>query len=156
MMDGFNAYNVSKTTLSKKKQRFFEIAKQISLMSSFSIKNVKIGCIIVSKKKHIISSGYNKEKSHTRQYVLNTRNQLNHKKSNSFIHAEIDAITSISESYFYAKHYLLYAEVYLYREDANGNLACSRPCPSCMAELKKLGIKKIHYTDTNGFFSERI
>ena len=151
-MDNINAYRVSKTTLSKKKQRFFEIAKQISLMSSFSIKNVKIGCIIVSKKKHIISSGYN----NTRQYVLNTRNQVNHKRTNSFIHAEIDAITSISESYFYAKHYLLDAEVYLYREDANGNLACSRPCPSCMAELKKLGIKKIHYTDTNGFFSEKI
>ena len=66
-MSGLNAYNVSKTTLSKKKQRFFEIAKQISLMSNFSIKNVKIGCIIVSKKKHIISSGYNAERSEERR-----------------------------------------------------------------------------------------
>lgn len=60
----FNSVYV-KTNLSKKKQRFFEIARQVSFMSSFSFNSgraVRIGCIIVSNKKHIIASGYNQKK----------------------------------------------------------------------------------------------
>ncbi len=149
-----------KAKLSKKRQRFFEIARQVSLMSSFTFNSgraVRIGCIIVSNKKHIIASGYNQRKTHPRQYVLNSKTKSNHinqnKKNCSFIHAEIDAITSksVTDWHLYNK-----AEVYLYREDMNGNLACSRPCESCMTELKNIGISKIHYTDINGFFSEKI
>ena len=46
--------------------------------------------------------------------------------------------------------------VYIYREYKNGMLAPSRPCPSCMALLKELGIKKIYYTTEDGYAEEKI
>lgn len=142
------------SNLSRKQQRFFEIAKQVSLLSDFP--RVKIGCIIVSKKKHIISSGFNKQKTHPKQFLLNKRMKScgcnKHKQNNSFIHAEIDAISYINSHTLDLSD----AEIYLYREDVNGNLAASRPCESCMFEILKLGIRKIHYTSNFGFHSEKI
>ena len=46
--------------------------------------------------------------------------------------------------------------IYLYREYKDGSLAPSRPCPSCMAMLKDLKIKKIMYTTEDGFAEEKI
>ena len=45
--------------------------------------------------------------------------------------------------------------IYLYREYKNGQLAPSRPCPSCMMLLKTLGIKKIYYTTEEGYVEEK-
>lgn len=91
---------------SKKHRRFFEIAKQISKMSNFP--KVKIGCILVLNKKHIIATGCNKTKTHPHQYKLNKQYKSNtYKSNNSFIHAEIDAIKSLSESFMF-KHISYY------------------------------------------------
>ena len=46
--------------------------------------------------------------------------------------------------------------IYLYREYKDGKLAPSRPCPSCMAMLRDLNIKKIMYTTEDGFAEEKI
>lgn len=45
--------------------------------------------------------------------------------------------------------------IYLYREYKDGGLAPSRCCPSCMAMLKELGIKKIFYTTEDGYVEEK-
>ena len=45
--------------------------------------------------------------------------------------------------------------IYLYREYKDGRLAPSRPCPSCMAMLKELNIKRIYYTTEDGFVEEK-
>jgi hypothetical protein len=141
--------------MSKKKQRFFEIAKQISLMSDFP--TVKIGCIIVKNKKTIVASGFNKEKTHPKQYRLNKVCKCGtHKQENSFVHAEIDALengrfrfVNLDDRY----------EIYLFRQNKNGKLANCRPCASCMSELIKRNITTIHYTtDLNdgSFVTEKI
>jgi len=46
--------------------------------------------------------------------------------------------------------------IYLYREYKDGSLAPSRPCPSCMAMLHDLKVKKVMYTTENGFAEEKI
>ena len=46
--------------------------------------------------------------------------------------------------------------IYLYREYKDGKLAASRCCPSCMALLKELGVKKIYYTTEDGYAEEKI
>lgn len=141
--------------MSKKKQRFFEIAKQISLMSDFP--TVKIGCIIVKNKKTIVSSGFNKTKTHPKQYRLNKICKCGtHKEENSFVHAEIDALENgrfrfvdLDDRY----------EIYLFRQDKNGKLANCRPCASCMSELIKRNITTIHYTtnlNDGSFVNEKI
>ena len=45
--------------------------------------------------------------------------------------------------------------IYLYREYKDGRLGPSRPCPSCMAMLKELNIKKVYYTTEDGFVEEK-
>ena len=46
--------------------------------------------------------------------------------------------------------------VYVYRETKSGDLAMARPCPSCLAAIKELGIKYIHYTTESGYATEKI
>lgn len=46
--------------------------------------------------------------------------------------------------------------IYLYREYKDGSLAPSRPCPSCMAMLRDLKVKRIMYTTEDGFAEEKI
>ena len=36
-------------------------------------------------------------------------------------------------------------KLFVYRELKDGSIAMARPCPSCMALIKDLGIKKIYY-----------
>ena len=45
--------------------------------------------------------------------------------------------------------------IYLYREYKDGNLGPSRPCPSCLALIKELGIKRIAYTTEDGYAEEK-
>ena len=45
--------------------------------------------------------------------------------------------------------------IYLYREYKDGTMGPSRPCASCMAMLKSLGVKKIFYTTEEGFVEEK-
>lgn len=45
--------------------------------------------------------------------------------------------------------------IYLYREYKNGELAPSRSCPSCIAMLRELGVKKIYYTTETGYVEEK-
>jgi tRNA(Arg) A34 adenosine deaminase TadA len=47
-------------------------------------------------------------------------------------------------------------EVYTYRELKNGSLSLSRPCESCLAFMKQLGIKRIYYTTPDGYAEERL
>lgn len=46
--------------------------------------------------------------------------------------------------------------IYLYREYKDGKLAPSRPCPSCMAMLRDLNIKRVMYTTEDGYAEEKI
>ena len=45
--------------------------------------------------------------------------------------------------------------LYLYREYKDGTLAPSRPCKSCLAMIKELGIKRIAYTTEDGYAEEK-
>ena len=47
-------------------------------------------------------------------------------------------------------------EVYTYRELKDGSLSLSRPCESCLAFMKQLGIKRICYTTPDGYAEERL
>lgn len=45
--------------------------------------------------------------------------------------------------------------IYLYREYRDGRLGPSRPCPSCLAMLKEIGVKHIYYTTEDGYVEEK-
>ncbi len=47
-------------------------------------------------------------------------------------------------------------KLYIYRIRKDQPFGLSRPCHSCMAAIKDLGIKDIYYTTNNGYAYKRI
>lgn len=127
---------------------FFNSAKEISKLSTY--KRVHIGCVVVYKNK-IISSGCNSNKTNPLQKRYNSvRFSVDTPHT---LHAETDAILSLRKMQdLDTKH----IKVYLYREHADGSIALSRPCPSCIKMLKDNNIHNIFYTTNDGYAQEDI
>lgn len=113
------------------KQRFFNIAKSASFESVHHA--AKIGAVVV-KRGSVIGVGFNKLKTHP----LSTNPWFT-------IHAEFDSILGCS------KEDLANSDLYIYREDLNGNLACCKPCIYCQKLIASTGIKNVFYTDNGKF-----
>jgi deoxycytidylate deaminase len=113
------------------KQKFFKIAKAASKKSTHHIAN--IGSVIV-KRGFVLGIGTNKLKTNP--------------ASNSpwrTTHSELDAILDCS------REDLEGSDIYIYREDKNGSLACCKPCSYCMELIATAKIKNIYYTDNGKF-----
>lgn len=132
----------------------FKIAKKVSKQADYNgCCDVKIGCVI-SYHGTILAKGFNTDKTHTKQDYYN---KWRYKDSgNKYLpskgHAECLALTKIK----YLDIDFSKVHVYTYREFKNGKPAMARPCPSCMALIKDMGIKYLHYTTDCGFAVERI
>lgn len=116
------------------KMKYFELAKALSTKSSY---HHKIGAVVV-KKNRVLGVGFNKpEKTHP-------------KSTNEFntIHAELDAIIGVDDADLEG------ADIYVYREHANGKPAMSKPCPGCHELIKRVGISNIYYTTYGDHSSE--
>lgn len=131
-------------------KRFFNLARSNAMLSQFTRSRgnkVKIGAVIV-KGNFVVSEGYNRLKTHTFQHRSNTVSGYLAPVPN--IHAEIDALIRSG------RHDLTGAEVFVYREFVDGELANCRPCKSCMDALRKAGVKHIYYTTESGYHYEKI
>jgi deoxycytidylate deaminase len=117
------------------KNKFFQLARNISKHSDHPAH--QLGAFIV-KGNRIISLGFNKNKTHTKS---------NHAWKR--LHAEICAIIKTKED-------LTGCTIYVYRETKLGNLGMARPCPTCLAAIQEVGIKKICYSTENGYKQEII
>lgn len=134
--------------LTKTDYKYFEKAKHIASISDFA--KIHVGCIAVYQG-NIIGIGYNSNKTHPRQRYYN-RFRSQDKSFVPKLHAEISCINSIQHLNINFPKVKLY--VYRLRNDREYGLA--RPCPSCMAAIKDIGIRDIYYTTNNGFAYERI
>ena len=134
--------------LTNSQKSFFDIAKKVSELSTFHRKNVKIGCLIVSGNR-IISSGYNSDKTNPIQKKYN-RLRFSEETPHR-LHAEISALLPLlnNKDIDFSK-----VKIFTYREKADHSLGKSRPCKSCMALIKDLGIKHIYYTTDDGYCHE--
>jgi len=127
----------------------FRLARECSLKSDYKsgCSSARVGCII-SYRGAVLAKGFNSDKTHTTQakynkwrYKDNGNNYLPQK-----LHSEIMALEKIKflDIDFSKIH------VYVYRELKNGTRAMARPCPSCLAAIKAMNIKHIHYTTPDG------
>lgn len=129
--------------------KFFTLAKNASTFSDYE--NVKIGSVLVYKNK-VIAVGYNTKKSHPYQKMLNKYRSQNGRefdinKRHNYLHSEINCLLNAKDlNINWNKVY-----IFIYREDKNGNLAMCKPCSSCVKALKENKIKKVFYTDKNGY-----
>lgn len=132
--------------LTSRDYKFFNVARSIALSSPYY--KFKIGCVIVIKK-HIIAMGINSYKTHPIQKYYN-RLRFS-EDGHHTLHAEIQALVSIPKGLD-----LEGATLYTYRENKDGILRRSRPCPSCMGFIKAHNIHRICYTTDDGYCEEEL
>ena len=136
--------------LSRSQKTFFEMARKVSHLASFTGSKVKIGCLIVYGHR-VISSGYKSDKTNPLQKKYNRLRfdeECPHK-----VHAEVSALLPLinNKDIDFSK-----VKLFTYREKQDHTLGKSRPCKSCMALIKDLGIKHIYYTTDDGYCHEAI
>jgi len=134
--------------LSKSHRAYFKAAKSMSELSEF--KSQHIGCVAVYGHK-IISSGYNSNKTNPAQKRLNIhRFDVD---TPATIHAEVACLLPLIN-----RRDINFNDIslYVYREYKNGNPALSKPCPSCMALIRQLGIRRLYYSGDNSYINEEL
>lgn len=138
--------------ISRSDYRYFEKACQIANISDFA--KYHIGCVAVYQG-NIIGIGCNTNKTHPKQDYYNQFRDL-HSKNGAYcipkLHAEINCLNSIRHlDINFAK-----VKLYIYRVRKDIPHGMSRPCPSCMAAIRDLGIKHIYYTTNDGYAYEKL
>lgn len=135
--------------LTKSHKAYFKAAKAVAEMSDFP--RVRIGCVAVYKHK-VISSGYNSYVTNPLQKKYNqfrfTTDSTLHSK-----HAELDCLLPLinRKDVEFSR-----VSLYIYRKYKSGAPGIARPCDSCFALIKELGIRNIYYSNEGGFSHEEI
>lgn len=130
----------------------FKIARELSLQATYC-GSARIGCIAVYRGT-ILAKGYNSDKTHTTQARFNVHRfkECGNKYLPSKLHAETAVLSKIK----YLDIDFSRVHLYIYREWKDGTIAISRPCPACMAAIKMMGIRHLHYTTDDGFAYEKL
>lgn len=129
--------------LRKTDYKFFKKAKNVAALSSY--KRVHVGCVAVYRGQ-VIAFGCNSNKTHPVQNFYNRyRRQADNMPPK--LHAEINCINQIKN----LKINFSKVKLYIYRIRNDQPYGIARPCPSCMAAIKDLGIKDIYYTTNEGY-----
>lgn len=122
--------------LTKTDMHYFVKASQVAEISDFA--KINIGCIAVYQKTHPMQKKYNRYR--------------NGENFTPKLHAEINCLNSIR----YLDINFSKVKLYIYRKRKSAKYGMCRPCPSCMAAIKDLGIKHVYYTTDEGFVYERM
>lgn len=136
------------------KERYFKFAREASMNATYTGSHrfsPMIGAVAIYKGS-IVATAWNTNKTSPLQARYNVyRFQAD---TPSKVHAECALVQKLrwkfGDSIDWSKVY-----IYLYREYRDGSLGPSRPCSSCMAMLRELGIKKIYYTTEDGYAEEK-
>ena len=102
---------------------------------------------ILSKGGKILASGFNKSRSsfmNITQTCLHAEMDVINKYYNTVVHKKLNLKKkqNISE--------LSKCILWVIRLSANNELVSSKPCNVCINNIKKIGVKKIGYSDENG------
>ena len=128
--------------------RYFKKARQVALISDYQ--KVHIGCVAVYQG-NIISMACNTNKTDPMQKYYNRYRE----ESDVMIpklHAEINCLNQLKHlNINFSK-----VKLYIYRIRNDRPYGMARPCPSCMAAIRDLGIRDIYYTANDGYVHERI
>lgn len=126
--------------------KFFRKARDVANISDY--KNPHIGCVAVYQGQ-IIGLGCNSNKTHPTQQFYN-KYRTHSDSMLPKLHAEINCLNQIKNLEInFSK-----VKLYIYRMRNDQPFGIGRPCPSCMAAIKDLGIKDIYYTTNDGFVYE--
>ena len=128
--------------------KYFNKARHVASISDY--KKQHIGCVAVYQGQ-VIGLGCNCNKTHPTQKFYN---KYRIKSDNMLpkLHAEISCINQIKHlDINFSK-----VKLYIYRISKDKQFGLSRPCPSCMAAIKDLGIRYMYYTTNDCYSYERL
>ena len=132
----------------------FKAARKASKNADYTGANsVQIGCVAVYKGT-ILAKGCNSDRTHPMQERYNRFRYKN--VGNRYLPAKCHAETAVISKIKNLDIDFSKVHIYVYRELRNGKLGMARPCSACMAAIKQLGIKHVHYTTDSGYAAERI
>lgn len=134
--------------LTKSHRAYFKAAKAVSELSDF--RQHHIGAVAVCGHK-IISSGCNSCKTNPMQKRLNIHRF--DADTPATLHAELSCLLPLINRKDIDFSSM---SLYIYREYKNGDLALARPCASCEALIRNLGIRSIYYTGNKSYINEEI
>lgn len=115
------------------KAKFFALAKKLAESSDYE--QHPMGAVIARGNK-LISVGCNKKRTHP---LSQSRFQNTHAELSAIINARGDTRG---------------AEIYIYRETKQGQMAMARPCPHCQTLIREFGLKVSYYSSEGGFVKE--
>lgn len=128
--------------------RHFKKAKQVATVSDY--RKVQVGCVAVYQGQ-VIALGCNCNKTHPAQKFYN-KYRLESEDLLPKLHAEINCLNQLKHMDMnFSK-----VKLYIYRLRKDKPYGMGRPCPSCMAAIRDLGIRDIYYTTDDGFCHERL
>ena len=134
--------------LNKTNYKYFDKACQAALISDYY--KTHVGCVAVYQNQ-IIGIGCNTNKTHPIQKKYN-KFRVNDEQLLPKLHAEISCLNQIRNlNINFSK-----VKLYIYRIRKDQPFGISRPCPSCMAAIKDLGIREIYYTTNDGYSYEHL
>lgn len=128
--------------------RYFDKARQVAAISDYQ--KYHIGCVAVYQGQ-VIGLGFNCNKTHPTQKFYNKYGNPSESMLPK-LHAEISCLNQLKGLNINFSKVKLY--IYRIRKDQHFGLA--RPCPSCMAAIKDLGVREIYYTTNDGYSYERL
>ena len=139
---------VTKFMLSSSDRRYFNKARNVATISDY--RKIHVGCVAVYQGQ-VIGLGCNCNKTHPTQKYYNKYREYSEQLLPK-LHAEINCINQIRHLNINFSKVKLY--IYRIRKDQPFGLA--RPCPSCMAAIKDLGIRYVYYTTNYGYAYEKL
>ena len=119
-------------------------------------RNRRISDVCIGETMHIGSNHLTyysiKDTIHDYKYYNRFRESKDDVFINHKLHAEINCLNQLKHTEInYSK-----IKLYIYRIRKDKQFGMSRPCPSCMAAIKDMGIRTIHYTTDDGYACEKI
>ena len=134
--------------LNKSDYRYFTKAKMVACVSDYG--KTHVGCVAVYQRR-VIGLGCNCNKTHPIQKFYN-RYRIQEDFMLPKLHAEINCLNQLkNQNINFSK-----LKLYIYRTRKDQKHGMARPCPSCMAAIRDLGIKNIYYSTDLGFAYERL
>jgi deoxycytidylate deaminase len=128
--------------------KYFDKARRAATVSNY--RKTHVGCVAIYQGQ-VIGLGCNCKKTHPVQQFYNKYRRQSDDMLPT-LHAEISCLNQIKNMDInFSK-----IKLYIYRIRRDQPFGMSRPCPSCMAAIKDLGIRDIYYTTDDGFYHEKI
>lgn len=129
------------------KPYFFKLAQR---QAAKSTSKFQLGAVVVDKRKNVLNSSFN-SMTKTSPHCKHLRGrETNQDKSFPYLHAEIRALIGLSSDETRG------GSVYVYRQRKDGTPGNARPCPGCFIVLKQMGIRRIYFSDIDGFKGEEV